>query len=401
MTLDLACGGTNLTRVILSGACNVGDATSPDDYLDGSHQQYVYVQPIESGPCHIQLVFATGFTFSTDVHFSTLTDDSDPQCTCQYVQADQTTIAVNNPTATCVDAAPPEPPPTTSVLASGLSGAMGLAVDGTTAYLTDAQGVFEVSTTGGAFSSIVLEQGATDIAARSGTAFWTVASAGNVFAAGHTHNGMLVLGQSNPTAIAVDASNVYFTNAVATGGAVGSVVKVGIESGTVTTLASGLAGPEDIAVDATSVYWTDLGAMPGAGSVLKVPLSGGPVTTLASARAAPTALALDGTNVYWVEGSVPGAILKVPVGGGAPVTLAGNQDDPVSIATDGTSVYWTARGVGLVDGAVVKVAATGGAPVTLAPAQPTPGAIAIDATSVYWLATSSGSDGSLMKLTPR
>jgi hypothetical protein len=103
VTLDLACGGTDLTSVILTGACNEGNITSPDTYLGGPHQQYVYLPADEAGPCHVKLVFATGFTFSTDVHFSTLTDDSDPQCTCQYVQADQTTIAVNNPASTCVD----------------------------------------------------------------------------------------------------------------------------------------------------------------------------------------------------------------------------------------------------------------------------------------------------------
>jgi hypothetical protein len=102
IVLDISCGGTDLTSVVLSGPCNIDNASAPDLYLGGSHQQYVYVQPNVAGTCHIELTFATGFTFSTDVHV-TNQSDGDSQCSCQYQEPDPQTIAVNNPSTTCVD----------------------------------------------------------------------------------------------------------------------------------------------------------------------------------------------------------------------------------------------------------------------------------------------------------
>jgi hypothetical protein len=46
-------------------------------------------------------------------------------------------------------------------------------------------------------------------------------------------------------------------------------MKIPLDGGTPTTLASGLSGPNRIAVDATSVYWTSQN-LPTNGSVMKV-----------------------------------------------------------------------------------------------------------------------------------
>jgi hypothetical protein len=63
----------------------------------------VIVQPVAAGDCHIELVFATGFTFSTDVQFTTQSGGQ-PQCPCNtWLEPDQQTIAVNDPSSTCVD----------------------------------------------------------------------------------------------------------------------------------------------------------------------------------------------------------------------------------------------------------------------------------------------------------
>ena len=64
------------------------------------------------------------------------------------------------------------------------------------------------------------------------------------------------------------------------------------------------------------------------------------------------------------------------------------------VAASGGYVYYTVR-----SGSVSKVPAGGGTPTPLASGQSEPWAIAVDATSVYW--TAGGSNGTIMKLTPK
>ena len=68
-------------------------------------------------------------------------------------------------------------------------------------------------------------------------------------------------------------------------------------------LASGLGQPAYIAVDATNVYWTDFGNDPLEGNVMSVPISGGSPTELASGLTAPGGIAVDGTSAYWWNGA--------------------------------------------------------------------------------------------------
>ena len=183
---------------------------------------------------------------------------------------------------------------------------------------------------------------------------------------------VLASGQSGPAFLVVDGQNAYWTDY---GG--GTVMKVGLNGGTVVVLASGQSEPQGIAVDATSVYWTNFGG----GSVARTSLSGGTVTTLATGQASPYAIAVDSMNVYWTNDNSSGTIMKVPLAGGTPTTLASGQNDPLTIAVDGVSVYWATSG----SGNVVKVPLAGGTVTTLASGIPGPDSIAVDATYVYWL----------------
>jgi hypothetical protein len=101
--LDLGCGGADLTSVILTGACNDGDATSPALYMAGPTQSGLTVQPVTAGTCHIQLVFGSGYTFSTDVQFTIKNDGSGCPCS-QYLQPSVETIGVHDPGSTCASA---------------------------------------------------------------------------------------------------------------------------------------------------------------------------------------------------------------------------------------------------------------------------------------------------------
>ncbi len=79
---------------------------------DGSASSHVgdgivVVDSQGAGVCHIELTFATGFAFTTDVAFATRSGGvcGGPQCTCgDYVAATSGPFAVHNPSTTCVDA---------------------------------------------------------------------------------------------------------------------------------------------------------------------------------------------------------------------------------------------------------------------------------------------------------
>lgn len=180
---------------------------------------------------------------------------------------------------------------------------------------------------------------------------------------------VIASGLNSPKSLAVDASNVYWTDN-------SSVSKISKNDRNVTILASGLNDPWAIAVDATSVYWSELYGF----AIKKVGINGGTVTTLASAGN-DQGIAIDADNVYWCDP----AISRVSKNGGAATTLAAAPG--TGIAVDSRNVYWSEYGVG---GAVKKITLTGGSPVKLATADFAQD-LAVDSTSVYY------SDGGLIK----
>jgi hypothetical protein len=80
-----------------------------------------------------------------------------------------------------------------------------------------------------------------------------------------------------------------------------------------------------LTVDAGYVYFADHDG----GTVKKVPIGGGHVTTLANYQSFPWSIAVDGGHVYWTDsgggmryGSSVGSLNAIPVRGGHATTLA-------------------------------------------------------------------------------
>jgi hypothetical protein len=188
-----------------------------------------------------------------------------------------------------------------------------------------------------------------------------------------------------PFGVAIDATNVYFTNISGSDG----VMKVPIAGGEATLLAAA-SNPWAIAVAGTTVYYTD------GDSVMSVPAAGGAPVTIAADQQFPYSLAVDAKNLYW-SNERDGTIVAMPLAGGPPTTLT-TQAPQARVATDGTNLYFTTSATANNAGSVESVPVAGGTPVTLATGQTTPEDIVVDATSVYWVDTYVGA---VMKLTPK
>lgn len=198
----------------------------------------------------------------------------------------------------------------------------------------------------------------------------------------------LASSQGAPDFIAVDSSNVYWTDFDEE-----TVMQVPISGGSLVTVASGQRDPFGLAVNSSSVFWTGLDLHTGNAVVMKGPIGGGASTTLFSGPGNTWALwgiAANESDVFWDVAISNGGIMKTPVGGGTPTALAIAQGTPSFLAIDGNNVYWTTDDNNT--GNVGQVAQSGGTPVTLASGQPGPYGVAVYGGNVYYgIAGSSGS----------
>jgi hypothetical protein len=79
-------------------------------------------------------------------------------------------------------------------------------------------------------------------------------------------------------------------------------------------------------VDGVNVFWTGSEGVTKGGLVMRMPVNGGIRTTIASGQTYPVGIALDATNVYWTN-YFDGTVMRTSKFGGRTQTLAvGNLD---------------------------------------------------------------------------
>jgi len=260
----------------------------------------------------------------------------------------------------------------------------GIAVNGTSVFWLEAMSgtVMKIPVSGGAPTTLATapngaQSSIADLAIDATNVYWTAGNDGTVTKVPIIGGPAVILAENEnaATGIAVDGSNVYWSNglsikkipigggaAVAIGSNANWTIAVdsasaywstptGVMMGPLTGGTSTLLVPDKskwcFAVDATNIYWTD----PTAGTVTKMPLQGGTATPVASGVESPIDVAVDATNVYWIGGKTTYTVMKAPILGGAPTTLASGPGTSQRIVVDATSVYWSLTDVG----AVMKV----------------------------------------------
>lgn len=107
----LSCTSADVTGVVTTGPCARDAGLSLTRGDDAAWVGTVFVQGQGPGVCHVELTFAAGFTYSTDVTFATQPGGvcGGPQCKCGDYLAPTpgrdgfaVPFAVNNPSNTCV-----------------------------------------------------------------------------------------------------------------------------------------------------------------------------------------------------------------------------------------------------------------------------------------------------------
>jgi len=207
----------------------------------------------------------------------------------------------------------------------------------------------------------------------------------------------------------IDATNVYFADPC-------NVKKIGISGGQVTTIATDVCwGPGALAVDGSGSLFYILVSGLTSTFGLKVSVNGGTVTTLASVSTSYNDTVLDTSYVYWTEQGTPpygypvpgnGVVQRISKNGGTVTLLASGLNAPTEIVLDHSSsyLYWVNNGAwtnGVYNAntsSIQRISTVDGTITTLAESLNYSSDILVDAFHIYWSETPSAGAGSIKRM---
>jgi hypothetical protein len=249
------------------------------------------------------------------------------------------------------------------VLATGEILPLHIAVDTENIYWTTETELRKMPLSGGAPTTIATGYGAPQSIVAAGEYVYFTASPAKLVRAAIAGGDVVELIDESATnaafmGLALDATHLYWASRGAVGAGNGSVLRMPIKGGAVTTLATGQADPTQIAVGTTHVYWTNTGDFHADVGLMRVPVTGGEAETVVSTQSAAYAqyaemggVFVDAENLYYtVKGTqeydhYDGTVMRKPLNGGETTTLASalRYVGP-SLAIRGCHVYFEANG---------------------------------------------------------
>lgn len=192
-------------------------------------------------------------------------------------------------------------------------------------------------------------------------------------------------GATAPTAVAIDASHIYWTQ----GGMSGSIGRADLDGTDPDQgfLAVG-ASPRGLALDATRLYWSHEVASAGKiGSV--APDGSSPNQTFLSAASSPCGVSADADKIYFANGGAPGSLASAHGQFAINQTFITDTNDPCGVAAAGGYIYWANQA----GNSIGRASIDGSTPDESFIDANGPCGVAVDGKHVYWTSTGDDSVG--------
>jgi hypothetical protein len=226
--------------------------------------------------------------------------------------------------------------PRIALVERDLSNVRSFALDATSVYFPQQDGIQAVARSGGAVREIVSGTSAESLVVANGFLYWEeTPSAGPItvkkapVGGGAATTIALPDGQAGDVIEPVVAAS---TDAVYASLALQKLARIPLDGGPVTAVASPPV-VHGIAFDADTIYFA------AGQTVVAMSKNGGAPQELAAGTAF-SGVAVDEAFVYAVDDTADGRVLKIPKHGGAASVVAAHQGGPHTIAVDGVSIYW-------------------------------------------------------------
>jgi virginiamycin B lyase len=224
--------------------------------------------------------------------------------------------------------------------------------------------------------------------------YWTNSASGSIGIAendGTEVDQEFIIGLDQPSAVAVDAGHVYWTDGN------GNIGRAAVDGSEVEPeFIPGVEAFGGLAVYEGNLYWTE----PGEDQIGRATVGGGDIEPeFMTGMPNPSALVVDATGIYWTEPieigeeEFEGRIGMAPLAGGAPTTLGGDMAEvPPGLAHNGEGFFWSESAFGTIASSNPEVTSFSNAYIENVDG---PAAVTVDPEYLYWTSLGNNSIGRL------